>query len=78
MCNTAKQVIVSQEHKNQGQTQQIQTAHRLETILIVCGNEIRSAISYFKQFLRVLIIHLFIDQWDSGSRCTAECSHMSA
>ena len=60
MSNNAKQIIVSQEHKNQGQTQQIQTAHRLETILIVCGNEIRSAISYFKQFLRVLIMHLFI------------------
>ena len=55
MCNTAKQVIVSQEHKNQIQTQQIDTAHRLEMILIVCGNEIRSAISYFKQCLRVLI-----------------------
>ena len=27
----------------------------LETILIVCGNEIRSAISYFKQCLGVLI-----------------------
>ena len=62
---------MNKQHKDQ--IQQIDMVHRLETILIICGNEIRSAILNFSL---IFADYLFIDKWDSGSQLTAECSQM--
>ena len=57
-------IIMNKKHKDQ--IQQIDMAHRLETILIICGNEIRSAILNI-WLMFVFANYLFIDKWDGGS-----------